>query len=115
MRFFTPDLYERFNSPDDGEADRAQEEWEKALQAYRRHLDEFRDRMPSSVRKLAELCLHDAEVLSRVEEVQPVAALVDGAFPSPFPVWSAAAVLSLQQDGQIVSLFYGLWDSVRVQ
>jgi hypothetical protein len=27
MRFFTPELYDRFNSADDDEADRADESW----------------------------------------------------------------------------------------
>src|SRR5437870_701827 len=63
MRFFPPELYVRFNSADEDEADRANEAWESALLAYRKHLDDIRERFPSQVRKLAEFCLHDAEFL----------------------------------------------------
>jgi len=31
MRFFTPELFIRFNSPDDMEADRADADWEAAI------------------------------------------------------------------------------------
>jgi hypothetical protein len=39
MRFFTPELYCLFNSANEEEADRAEEAWESALQAYRNHLE----------------------------------------------------------------------------
>jgi len=34
MRFFTPELYVKFNSPDDVEANRADEDWEAAIREY---------------------------------------------------------------------------------
>ncbi len=107
MRFFTPELYTQFNSEDDDVADRANEAWEKAVQEYRRHLDAIRDQMPPQVRKVAELCLHDAEVLGFEQDLQ--------FFPWPEPSWpgSAVAILSLNQDGTIRSLIYMLWDRVR--
>ena len=71
MRFFTPELYVRFNSADDAEADVADAEWESAVAAYRRHLDGLRDRIPMQVRALADLCLHDAELLAVQQEIQP--------------------------------------------
>jgi hypothetical protein len=71
MRFFTPDLYVRFNSSDEKEADRANEAWEAALSGYRKHLDGIRDCMPSQVRNLSELNLHDAEVLACDQAVEP--------------------------------------------
>jgi hypothetical protein len=104
MRFFTPELYLQFNSSDDEIADRANEAWEKALHEYQDHLDAIRPRMPSQVRKIAELCLHDAEVLGLEQEVQSL-------FPEPF--WSAMAILSLKQDRTIQTLIYMLWDRVR--
>lgn len=113
MRFFTPELYVRFNSSDDEEADRANEAWETALSEYREHLDGLRDRMPSQVRKLAELCLHDAELLACEQAVEPH-------FPippfEPFgmpPFWSALAIVSAKQDDKIASLIYLLWDRIR--
>ena len=69
MRFFTPELYVQFNSSNDEEADRGQEAWEAAIQAYGRHLDGIRAKMPSQVRTVSELCLHDAEVLAFEQDV----------------------------------------------
>jgi len=110
MRFFTPELVARFNSADDAEADQADEAWEKAIAAYRKHLDSMRDRMPSQVRKLTELCLHDADLLACDQEVGPH-------FPFPFepfpPFWTAMAIVSVKQEDQIVSLIYLLWDRMR--
>lgn len=111
MRFFTPELYVRFNSSDEEEADRANEAWEKALVDYRKHLDSIQDRVPSQVRKLADLCLHDAELLACEQPVEPLPSFQVEPFGHPF--WFAMAILSLRQDGQIVSLIYMLWDRIR--
>jgi hypothetical protein len=72
--------------------------------------------MPSQVRKLSEVCLHDAEVLSRAEEVQAGGPFLFPEFPFPFPVpfWTAVAVVSVKRDGEILTLFYCLWDRIRV-
>jgi hypothetical protein len=110
MKFFTPELFIRFNSSDDEEADRADEEWEAAIRAYREHLDGLRNEMPSQVKKLAGLCLHDAELLACEQPIEPF-------FPlspfEPFPFWSGFAILSIRQNDKIVSLIYVLWDRVR--
>ncbi len=111
MRFFAPELYMQFNSSDDEVADRANEAWEKALQEYQRHLETIRHLMPPQVRKITELCLHDAEVLGFEQEMQSAFP-----FPEPFwpgPLWSAAAILSLMQDRTVRTLIYMLWDRVR--
>lgn len=115
MKFFTPQLYLQFNSPDDQEADRADQAWEAAIQAYHRHLETIRDRMPSQVAKLASLELHDAEILSHVEEVQAGGPLGDAGlpWPMPIPIWSALAIVSVRHEGEILSLIYCLWDHVR--
>lgn len=111
MRFFNPELYVRFNSADDEIADLANEEWEKALRDYQRHLDSIRDRMPSQVRKVTELCLHDAEVLGFQSEPQWVVSIPEPFCPGPF--CSVVAILVLKQDRAIKSLFYILWDRIR--
>jgi hypothetical protein len=111
MRFFTPELYLQFNSPDDEVADRANEAWEKALHDYQRHLDTIRHRMPTQVRKLAELCLHDAEVLGLEQELQSAFPFPEPFWPGPF--WSAVAILSLKQDQTVWCLIYMLWDRIR--
>jgi hypothetical protein len=102
----------RFNASDDEEADRANEAWEAALTEYRRHLDAIRDRTPSQIRKLAELCLHDGELLACEQAVEPQ-------FPFPFepfampPYWSAMGIVGVKQGGEIASLIYLLWDRLR--
>jgi hypothetical protein len=110
MKFFIPELFIRFNSSDDEEADRADEEWEATIRAYREHLDGLRHQMPSQVKKLAGLCLHDAELLACEQPIEPF-------FPlspfEPFPFWSGFAILSIRQGNQIISLIYVLWDRVR--
>ncbi len=111
MRFFTPERYVQFNSADDATADSANEDWEKALRDYQSHLDAIRDRMPAQVRRLAELCLHDAEILGFDQETQ---SLFPGSEVSwPGPLWSVMAILSVEQGGTLRYLIYTLWDRVR--
>ena len=112
MRFFTPELYLQYNSPNDGEADRADEAWEAAIRAYQQHLDGLRDKMPSQVVRLSELCLHDAELLACEEKAEPLFRLP----PEPYwldPIWSAVAILSVRQGGEVLSLIYLLGDHLR--
>ena len=71
MRFFTPELYLRFNSRDDAVALAADAEWEAAIARYNAHLDSFRGKMPSQVVNLSEMCLHDADILLRQEQQEP--------------------------------------------
>jgi hypothetical protein len=64
MKYFTPELYLRFNSPNDGDADGADEAWEEASRKYKHYLKEHRCKMPPNIRDLAEkTCLHDAMLL----------------------------------------------------
>ncbi len=109
MRFFTPDLFIAFNSSDEEEADRANEEWEEALQAYRKHLDDLRDQMPSQVKNLTTLCLHDAEILAAEQPIVPCIPLSP---IEPFPFWARFSILSVRQGNDISSLIYVLWDQV---
>ena len=115
MQFFTPQLYQQFNSLDEAEAERANETWEQAILAYKGQLDSVRDRMPSQLITLSELCLHDAEVVKREEITQASGPMFPPDFPFPFPhsCWSAVAVVTLRLDGEILSLFYCLWDHIR--
>jgi hypothetical protein len=115
MRFFTPELYVRFNSSDDDEADNANIEWEKAIEQYERHLAKFRDRLPAHVRKLTELSLHDAEVLARGEKIQAGTQQMPLDSPAPFvfPMWTALAVVTVRNEETVRSLIYSLWDHIR--
>jgi hypothetical protein len=108
MRFFTPALYLQFNSPDDVEADRADQAWEQALIAYRTHLRSARKNMPPNVRRLSEkMCLHDAQLLGLQE-----LALNGVAAPS-LPASLPTAVVSLRQADELKVLLYRLWDRIR--
>lgn len=114
MHYFTPELYVRFNSPDDKVADEAYQEWERVAEQYAQHLKSFRDRLPSQIQRLTELSLHDAVILSRVEQVQPGGPHFFRDFP-PFmvPVWYATAIVTVKEEETIRSLIYCLWDNVR--
>lgn len=96
MRFFTPELYLRFNSDDDLLADEADSEWEQALAAYRLHLDAIEPQMPVHVQELSKLNLHDAQLL----------ALHDAD--------AGVCILTVQQDDQLTSLVYALSDAIEV-
>lgn len=109
MRFFTPDLYLRFNSSDDEIADLANDDWEKALGAYEAQLSRIQDKLSEQPRKLAELSLHDYELLGWDDSMQPDLRPTG----APIPAWSAVTVLSLRRRDEVVSLNYVLWDNVR--
>jgi hypothetical protein len=49
MRFFTPELYLRFNSRNNDEALEADQEWEVAIASYNARLEALRIKMPSQV------------------------------------------------------------------
>jgi hypothetical protein len=117
MQFFTPELYQQFNSLDEAEAERANEAWEKAILAYKQKLDSVRDRMPSQIIALSELCLHDTEVIKREEISQASGPDFFHDFPFPFPLylWWTVAVITLRLDGEVLSLFYCLWDHIRAR
>jgi len=100
MRFFTPELYVRFNSPDEEEADRANEEWETALVGYRKHLDQIWGQIPDDGKQLADLCLHDAELLGPKQAVEPL-------------FRPAIVILPLIQEDHLVTLIYMLSEPVR--
>ncbi|MBI3469102.1 MAG: hypothetical protein HY000_39360 [Planctomycetes bacterium] len=73
MKYFTPQLYVRFNSRDHEVASRADDEWDRAEAEYMSRLQSFRAEMPESVRFIAfQFCLHDAEFLSLVESPESV-------------------------------------------
>ena len=94
MRYFTPELYLRFNSPDRAKMARAHDDWEDALQAYRRHLQQIGPQMSLPARNVAEsLCLHDADYLGMA-----VVPMLD--------VGKSLAVLLARQNARRVCLVY---------
>jgi hypothetical protein len=100
MKFFTRELYLRYNGPD--KTDRADAEWEAAVTAYHTHLGRFSATMNDRVRKFAEdLCLHDAELLALHEDVVTL--------PTLPPMQTPVAILSLRAIGRTFNLSYLLW------
>jgi hypothetical protein len=64
MRYFTRDLYRRCRSSDETVLNVACEEWERANEAYERHLAAIEPGFPPHLREFAALLLHDAKVQS---------------------------------------------------
>ena len=74
--------------------------------------------MPSQVVRLAELCLHDALVVSRMEHTEPVGELdfFNGNHPFPHPfVWTAVAIVSVTLGAEVTSLIYSLSDHTHTR
>lgn len=93
MRFFTPELYLRFNSTDDAVADQADHDWEVAIETYRDHLQQIQAQLPGDVQKLVELCFHDAELLKL--EHSPAVEL-----------WPETVILAVQQGQTMTTATY---------
>ena len=114
MRFFTPELYLRFNSRDDAVALAADAEWEAAIARYDGHLESFRSKMPSQVVKLSEMCLHDADILLRQEQQEPFELPYAKTGPAPWPLvpWYGVFTLAVRHEDQVLAILYFLWDHV---
>jgi hypothetical protein len=113
MKYFTPELYQQFNSFDVNEAERADEAWDSAEVAYKERLASLREHMPSQAIRLSELCLHDALVVSREEQSLSAGErrFLDGLYPFPLPyLWMAVAIISVSVGEEVISLIYSLSD-----
>jgi hypothetical protein len=63
MKYFTPDLLSRFDSPEEAAADGAAAEWEDACARYNAYLDSVKAQMPPGLRLIEDsYSLHDAKV-----------------------------------------------------
>jgi hypothetical protein len=72
MKFFPPELYVRYCSPDPAVASAAEDEWERAIRRCNRHYKKIKPELPESVRDfLDKQCLHDAEVFAPARLPQP--------------------------------------------
>ena len=102
MKFFTPELYVRFNSDVASVANRADADWERALAAYRKHLRSIRLKLPASVACLAnDSCLHDAEYLGFSKMTMPA-------------MTGDVAMIAVRKDGAVNFLVYVLDDEPMV-
>lgn len=109
MTFFTPDLYCRYNAADDAEADLADEEWERALRAYREYLAKHSPDMSARVKEVAgNLSLHDAEFLAIQED-----AVSAYRHPPQFDPFSIATI-SVREGVTITNLIYFLTSPIEV-
>ena len=71
MKYFTPDLIERFGSLDDDVADAAAVEWEEAVTRHEKNLHSIRADLSASLCHLWDnFYLHDAQVLSMGHQLQ---------------------------------------------
>jgi len=96
MKYFTPEMYVKFNSDDPAIADKADADWEKATADYRKHVRKLRSRLSGNTRELAEsTCLHDAGYL--------------GYLKAPVPKSSGElAVVAVEKDTDVLLLIYVL-------
>jgi hypothetical protein len=79
MKYFLPELYVRFQSRNDDEADAADEAWDAQCDAYQERQKEIRGRLPRGVRTFQETVnLHDAvwHMWSNVHQDDDTAQLV---------------------------------------
>jgi hypothetical protein len=64
MKYFTAEMYVRFNEVPDDESDAAHEEWELAGRRYERRYKKIAPQLPEELRRFHdEQCLHDADVV----------------------------------------------------
>ena len=104
MQYFTPELFLKLNSSDSETVDEAMEQWERAIASYRKRLQKIRSEMPSQSRSIAELSVHDWNLLKVVPN--PNTADLDGAAPAAFIV--------LKHNKNFVVLWYLLSENLRV-
>jgi hypothetical protein len=64
VKYFTPELMERLDSPDPTVANAADAEWDRRLERYEQELQRIEPELPEHVREFNGLLLHDARVLS---------------------------------------------------
>jgi len=116
MRFFTPDLFLRFNSEDDEVADAAHEEWELLTAEYHHNLKKVLRNASESIRKLSDLCFHDAEVYDLSFDPSGRGgshpAYIAGPRIPPFVSRPTPATMRLTLGNQSVCLIYFLWDGL---
>jgi len=95
LKFFTPELYVRFNSSDPEVADRANDAWEAALDAYRAHLRRIQKDLPPGAQELSKTCLHDAELLdpNKPIELSPDLGLIAAAQRSAGEMWQTHLII----------------------
>jgi hypothetical protein len=103
MHYFTPDLVMRLNSPDGDIVDAATADWESAIAAYQKRLRSIRRRLPEVSRQVANLSLHDWDVIA---VKAPEAKRGEGLGPS--------AIVAARQNNDLVVICYTPIQKVKV-
>jgi hypothetical protein len=103
MKYFTPELYLRFNSRDRQVVARAHDEWEEAVTQYRAHLRSIASKLTPPVLELATtLDLHDAALLGLTWMPLPVLGSVWGGAAES----KSVVVLTAKKDATVDFLLY---------
>jgi hypothetical protein len=101
MKFFKLELYEKFNSPNGDEVEKARKDWQSALKTYKQRISELSQIMTPRIKQLAISQFHDADVLSfRCEESDHIRW---GGIPHRFVRFCA---FMLRTDDSVVSVWY---------
>jgi hypothetical protein len=111
MKHFTPELYMRYNSADDKIGDRADEEWEQAIENYHRHLQALP--LTENVKKLSQQCFHDALILDKTihparllfPPFSPQMKVNSGEFGGSW-ITPHVTTMLLQHPNHLIQLFY---------
>ena len=113
MQFFTPDILIRGNSPDDAVNEAADDDWDVATAAYEARLAELSDRLPVDVRELADVYLHDGEVLMWGDPRRPPRSIKAGRRLAGFPPGPNQSLVAVRLDDVVTSIEYDLSGPVR--
>ena len=99
LRYFTPDLYLRFNATDARMAEEADADWARATAAYAQHLKDLK--LPKDVESLSKLSPHDAAVTAISEATN-----FEGA---------PGLLIELHHEGKGKALIYSLKGETRTE
>ena len=113
MKFFTPELYIRFNSEDEAVSDQADEEWDHAVEEYEKHLEKLGGFVTRIADRLEAVGMHDAEFLNNSRNLIDMETHIRMRHEF-FPFWMNVLIMSFKQEGKIISLNYIHWDEARV-
>jgi hypothetical protein len=98
MKYFTPELYLRGNSPDEAIVAGIEEEWERAIRRYRRRLARIQRTFPKQWHTFRKqhIRLHDAQVLGITRQADTLVFLLQPEAPS-----DAMVILRFTLNGEL--------------
>src|SRR6516225_8756803 len=98
MKYFTPELYLRGNSPDEKVVAGVEEDWERAVRRYHRRLARIQRAFPKQWHAFRKqhVRLHDAQVLSITRQEDKLLFVLQQEAPS-----HAIVILTFTLDGEL--------------